>query len=212
MKYPHKSKMPTAAGLAMAVWMILCYFPTHFSPSGGYIARGGLWVPFTLVSFFPVALFLVFAFLLAKKNAKFLLVPWGLHVLFAMPFPVVAFFLLQYYSRYNPALAVYPGIPLWARTAVASLLSAGAMICYHLAVSNRLKRNALPLILTIALPAWSILIRIAQLLAPYRPPAILAIGLPIAYDILGVLPYILLVAGLKPVLDAQEPIQKGGTS
>ena len=77
MHYPLNSKMPMAAGIAMAVWAALCYLPTYFSPdaSVGYIARGGFWMPFALLSAAPVILFFIYAFGLAKTKPKTLLVP-----------------------------------------------------------------------------------------------------------------------------------------
>jgi len=224
MGHPRKSKIPLAAGIAMAVWMVLCYFPMYFSPHYGYIRNGGLWVLLALLSFAPVALFLLFAFALAKMKPKFLLAPWGLHALFTAPFPAAACLIMEYYrSSYFLEFAV---LPPWIQTLGTLLLSAGAMLCYYLAVTNRLKKNILPLLLTIAAPLWSLTIRITEMLEPngvitrllnppeldflvYRQPAIIEIGLPIAYDILGALPYILLVAGLKktaPALKSQgEP-------
>jgi len=206
----YQSKLPLAAGIAMAVWMVLCYFPTYFSPRYGYIRNGGLWVPFALLSFVPVAMFLVYAFALAKTKPIFLLVPWGLHVLFTMPFPVVPLLIRQYHysaSNYFPD----DTIQLWFRTGIAVLLSAGAMIGYYFVATKRLKRPTLPLVLAIALPVWSLAVRMPETLGllnallhppelsflPFLPPAIISIGLPIAYDILSALPYILLIAGQK---------------
>ncbi|MCL2299099.1 MAG: hypothetical protein FWC27_02995 [Firmicutes bacterium] len=210
--------MPPAAGIAMAVWLVLCYFPTYFSPRYGVIRSGGLWVLFALLSFAPVALFLVYALALAKRKPGLLLVPWGLHALFTMPFPLAPLLIWQYYHVAQSISAV----PLWVCTGTACLLSAGAMLCYCLAVTGRLKKKTLPLLLTVALPVWSLAIRMPETLGqlrdllhppalsflPYRSPAIISIGLPIAFDILGALPYILLVAGLKAA-PASTTYEKG---
>ena len=206
MGYPRESKLPPAAGIAMAVWMVLCYFPMYFSPRYGYIRNGGLWVLFALLSFAPVVLFLLFAFALAKKRPKSLLAPWGLHILFTTPFPVAAclireYYIQQYYIAENIPAQYFS--PPWLPTAVTVLLSAGAMLCFRLAITGRLKSNVLPLILAVALPVWSLLCRASQWthffssFLDYRPSAVIGLGLPIAYDILGALPYILLIAGLK---------------
>jgi len=191
--FPAGSKMPMIAGIVMAVWMVLCYFSNYFSPRVGYLRNGGLYVPFALLSVVPVALFLLFAFVLAKKNAKFLLVPWGLHAFFTTPFPVVAYLIVQYYGHYDFA----PVASTWIPTLGTLLLSAGAMICYGLTVSNRIRSNILPLILTITVPVWSILCHLTN--SSYDALWV------VVCDILGALPYILLVAGLKaaPALKSQ---------
>jgi len=197
LRFPQKSKMPLIAGILMIIWVVLGYFPVYFSPIHGYIAHGGIWILFALFLIIPIALFLIFTFLLAKKKPWFLLLPWGLYTLFIGPYSLAVFFIMQYYSHYtNLALHWKPPVILNL------LLSAAAMICYCLTVSGHLKNKIVPLVFAIAAPVCSVCFRLNLT--------------PLIYDVsnavfwvnaLSALPFIFLAAGLKPA--PYEPAEKG---
>jgi len=212
MEYPRNSKMPLAAGIAMTVWMVLCYIPTYFGPANWLwiIANQEFWIwtLFALLSMAPVMLFFLFAAGRTTKNPKFLLLPWGLNALFTVQAPIVFSLMWERYRIYAGW-----GTPLWIRTAATFLLSAFAILFYWRLVTNRLKSKLLPLILTIALPVWTFSVNAAFFLrhidAILNPSEavlyhssqserVFSVMLPLAYDILCMLPYVLLIIGLKP--------------
>ncbi len=130
---PADSKYPLVAGIIALLWLVFGYAPVYFGPDYGYISFFGPWVSFAILSVVPAILFVI-AFFIIKKNALFLLLPWGAFVLYAWVLPVII------YQMHEPPLEPKFLEDLIKMSPIA-LTHACGMLLYYFTIKGCFKRK-----------------------------------------------------------------------